>query len=512
MAKPNVVISPPEQFQVEDLKHLNERETGSANWSQMGAKKTSTGLWHAKAKTIDAGIQFPKILVITTRSGKGTYFQLAPGLLPSFTIFNVGTQKISTLINGTEIKLPIESLGDNFKMPILVVTHYNVFTTCNRGIPVQDAQGYPKLDADENIVFKPLTQGDFLTDIKWDFVIVDEAHRMKNRKGKWVKNIKKLKTNFWHVMTGTGFINKPDEIWSLLNLIDRKNYKNYWQFRADYCAEDWSDSGYRKVMGVKAERLDEFRALVRSFGPRRELREVMPHLKEPLSLRREVELSPIQRRMYKSIVDELEAIDKKGTILSVPTVLAALTRLRQVCVATPEVTEDYYDEKLERRVIKIKLVEPSSKLDAVMDALDELEDDQQVVVFSNFKDPLELLKVRLDKLKIPYIHLQESDNDSERYNKWAVEWPKKTARVFMSTVQLGGESINLTSAQHLIFLDRSWSPKDNNQAIGRLYRPGQTGQPVVINIEAIDTTDQYVEEVNLRKNGWFKDVFGRDPK
>lgn len=508
-----ITVQPPEDFQVEDLEQLTSL-TNSANWSEMGAKKTSTGLWMieklAAAETIDT----PKVLVVTTRSGKGTFFQLAPLLLPKWQLYNADLKGISTFLNGVQIPLKIEALGDTFKMPIIVVSHYHVFLKANKGIPVVDEHGYPKVDANDHIIFKPLTQADYLMEIDWDFVWLDEAHRIKERKNKWVKNLKKLKTKHRHVSTGTGFINRPQEIWSLLNFLERKAFKNYWQFVEDYCQEEITDSGYRKVVGIRNDKKDEFRALVRSFGPRRELSDVMPHLKEPIKVRREVELSPVQRKMYDSIVTELETLDKNGTPFYAPTVLAALQRLRQIAVATPEVISDEFDSYTQKRKISIRLTEPSSKLDALMDIIDELQWDedakQQIVVFSNFKDPLELLEKRLEAQGIPYIHLKTEDNDDERFKKWSVDWPKKEHQVFLSTVSLGGESINLTSAQHICFLDRSWSPKDNSQAIGRVRRPGQVGEPVVINIEAENTTDQYVEEVNIRKEGWFKDIFGNN--
>jgi SNF2 family DNA or RNA helicase len=199
--------------------------------------------------------------------------------------------------------------------------------------------------------------------------------------------------------------------------------------------------------------------------------------------------------------------------------------LRQICVATPEVVEDYYDPVLERRFQKVRLVEPSSKLDEVMRVLEGLQwDDEKkepLVIFSNFKDPLELLKARLNKhntfitengfhddMLYKYIHLDVKDSDVERYRKWHDEFPKLEHRVFMSTLQLGGESINLTPARHVIFLDRSWSPKDNAQGIGRIRRPGQEGQPVVIHINANNTTDQYIEQVNDIKQGWYNQIFG----
>jgi SNF2 family DNA or RNA helicase len=189
-------------------------------------------------------------------------------------------------------------------------------------------------------------------------------------------------------------------------------------------------------------------------------------------------------------------------------------RLRQVTVATPEIEEDYFDEKLAKRVQKIRLKEPSSKLDTVMEIIEGLEWDEEskqpLVVFSCFKDPLELLKTRLDEAGISYIHLEQKDNDQERKRKWLEEFPKMNHRVFMSTLQLGGESINLTPARHVVFLDRSWSPKDNSQGIGRLRRPGQEGQPVVINVNGKHTTDQRIESVVMQKQSWFNELFGKD--
>ena len=78
----------------------------------------------------------------------------------------------------------------------------------------------------------------------------------------------------------------------------------------------------------------------------------------------------------------------------------------------------------------------------------------------------------------------------------------------MSTLTLGSESISLTPASIAIFLDRSWSPKDNEQAVARIDRPGQTDVPQIIHINARKTTDQRVEQVTRIKQGWFDEIFG----
>jgi SNF2 family DNA or RNA helicase len=498
----------------------------SANWSEMGCFKTSTGLWLAQAKVMD--IENPGILIITTNGGKGTYFDMVPRILPEFTLFDVGTKALNIVMpGGKRIKLQDE-FPKEIKVPHVVLSHYQVFARWNKnktgpcdqcnGTGTEKPEGtdfeFP-CEKCKGIGFIPLpwTMADHVVHHPWDFVIVDEAHRLKGRDNKWTHCIKRVKSPHKHIMTGTGFINRPDEVWSLLNFLDKTQFGSYNRFVEMFCEID--DYGpYRKIVGVKPEQKDNFRTLVRSWGVRRTLTEVMPHIKEPIFMRYDVELSAIQRRMYNEIKSELKALDKKGEPFHSPNVLSALQRMRQICVATPEVISDKWDEEAGRRVLEIKLTEPSSKLDQLMEIIEELEwdedDKQQIVVFSNFKDPIELLKARLEKADIPFLHMDVKDSDEERYKKWHDIFPKKEHKVFLSTLQLGGESINLTSARHVVFLDRSWSPKDNSQGIGRVRRPGQEGQPVVINIEAKGTTDQRLEHVNYVKQGWFNEVFGEE--
>lgn len=510
-------------WQVEDLMKLAGRDH-SANWSEMGCYKTTTGLWLAQAKVMNK--ENPGILVITTNGGKGTYFDMVPRLLPNFTLFDVGTKALNIVLpGGKKVKLQ-EEFPKEIRVPHVVLSHYQVFARWNKnktmpcdqcgGTGVEKPQGtnfeFP-CEKCKGIKFiaMPWTMADHVVDHEWDFVIVDEAHRLKGRDNKWTHCIKRVKTPHKHIMTGTGFINRPDEIWSLLNFLDRTQFGSYNRFVDYFCeVEEWS--GFRKIVGVIPDKKDEFRTLVRAWGVRRTLDEVMPNIKQPIFMRYDVPLSKTQRRMYDEIRMELKALDQKGEPFHSPNVLSALQRMRQICVATPEVVREYFDEKEGIRRLEIRLVEPSSKLDQLMEIIEELqwdeEEKQQLVVFSNFKDPIELLKARLDKAEISYIHMDVSDNDEERYKKWHDEFPKKNHQVFLSTLQLGGESINLTSARHVVFLDRSWSPKDNSQGIGRIRRPGQEGQPVVINIEAKGTTDQKLERVNKEKHGWFMEIFG----
>ena len=525
----------PADWQREDIARLIEADR-SANWSDMGCYKTSSALWMTDYVMKQKEIEHPAILVITTRSGKGAFFRDIPKTTEGYTVFNVDNTKVKIVLpGGKQIKIQKE-LADEIEMPHIVVTHYHVFQKCNLGKTevCQRCDGTtqdPLIGLDKTCIEcdgrgslpMPLTQGDRIIKRNWDQVIVDEAHRMKNKDTKWTENIKRIKCPRKHIMTGTGFINRPDEIWSLLNFLDNDTFSAYWRFRNHFCEIDAS-SGWEVVRGCLPEHKAEFRALVRDYGPRRDKLEVFPNLPVPIYEDIVVELNQTQLRMYNELKQELYTLDQMGIPLTSPNVLSLLNRLRQVCVATPKVTAESFDVKTGKRMTHVELVEPSSKLDAVEEVIEGLrwddDDRQQIVVFSNFSDPLKLLAQRLDpkydkngKLKdkgTPYIWMQASDNDDIRMEKWLNTWPKKEHQVFMSTVALGGESIDLTSAEYICFLDQSWSPKDNNQARDRVWRPGQTKTAVVIRLFAEDTVDYYVLGKLVEKQGWFNEIFGKE--
>jgi SNF2-related domain/Helicase conserved C-terminal domain len=497
-------------FQREDIARLGESDS-SANWSEMGAMKTTTAEWLWAQKT--KHIPNPRVLVITTKTGKGTYYESLAEVLPEWDVYTIGPQKTNLVIGSKPIPVDVKLPDPLYMRPVVVVAHYHCFT--NRQCQPQqkkDENGNPVLKEDGTfeMVYPRCTR---LMAAHWDAVIVDEAHRIKNQDAQWTGNIKKLKAQYKHIMTGTGFVNNPSEIWSLLNFLYPSVYTSYWRFREHYCEED-DYSGYRKVVGIKPEREDEFKELVRKVGVRRTMIECFPEIKEPIETVVPVDLNPIQQKMYVEMLEYLHTLDQQGEPLHSPNVLSMLNRLRQICVATPEVIADYWDHKEDRRIIRVKLKEPSSKLDATMEIIEGLEWDaerkDQIVVFSNFRDPLELMEARLKKANIPYLRLLPEMNEKTRYELWHDIWTKKEHQVFLSTLAVGSESINLASANRAIFLDQAWSPAMNKQAIGRIYRPGQTGVAQLIYVRAENTVDYRVLGAITEKLGWFKQIFGAD--
>ena len=464
-------------FQITDLAEYEDKNA-SANWSEMGTWKTTTALWLIQQK------KAKKVLVVTTRTGKVTYMQCAPSILTEHELINVQSKGFEEPTSDT----------------VLYLAHYNLFT-------------------DRSKIRQELHK------IKWDMVILDEAHRIKNPKNQWTKHLKRLTSKNRHIMTGTGFVNTPDEVWSLLNFLEPDRWTSYWSFRRRFCQEvtDYvhvrdrngrmQRRPYKKIVGLNRTTTEQFKRILRSYGPRHTKEEVHKDLPGTYVTKIPVQLTQPQRTMYESIKNSLQLMDQQGSLLLSPSVIAALTRMRQITVGTPVVLNDYYDAFKGKRVFEVGLTEPSAKLDAMMDVLDSLEwDDErkdQIVVFTQFKDPIEMAKVRMDRAKISYIHMEQKDSDKIRAEK-VEAFQQGEAQVFISTLALGAESITLTAADKIIFLDRSWSPATNLQAISRVYGRGETRtKPVqIIQIEASNTVDQKVETVLEHKHRLFRSLFG----
>jgi len=482
-------------WQRRDLNYLSPMPY-SANWSQMGCFKTSTGLWLLEKKKVR------NALIITSKMGKGAYFSDFYRCLPhTWELYNLGIHGATLRIEDFEKKvnlieeLMVTRMGHH-NHPRVFLAHFDIFTEAANN------SSYEKSKDRMGIV-------DRLRQIEWDVILVDEAHRLKNRKAQWTVNIKRMKAKQKHIMTGTGFVNNPAEMWSLLNFLDKDTWSSYWTFRNYFCDQIIDARGFRHIRGSLPYRVDEFRDLRKRLGPRHTMARVHKGITKPIESIHEVELKTDQKRMYDEIKNLLRTLDQQGIPLSSPNVLSQLNRLRQICVGTPKVLNHAFDQKQNRMVTDITLVEPSTKLDEVMTILNELDEpDQKVVVFSNFKDPLLLLEARLEKAGIKYLHMEQSHSERQRYTMWHDVFPNGDHKVFMSTLALGGESINLSCAQYLIFLDKSWSPKDMMQAVGRVYRPGQTGAVEVIYINAKGTVDRYVQSKLTTKGKWFDEIFG----
>ena len=194
-------------------------QDSSANWSEMGAMKTTTAEWLWAQKL--AHIPNPRVLVITTKTGKGTYFESLKEVLPEWTVYTVSTTRTNPVIGSKPVPIEVELPTPLYFRPgsgrcTLSLFHESKLHPSTG----KETEGNPIFDVESPVTFEMTTpKCSRLYHYPWDMIVVDEAHRIKNQDAQWTRNIKKLRAAHKHIMTGTGFVNDPSEIWSLLNFL-----------------------------------------------------------------------------------------------------------------------------------------------------------------------------------------------------------------------------------------------------------------------------------------------------
>jgi len=360
-----------------------------------------------------------------------------------------------------------------------------------------------------------------LQDVHWWHVVADEVHRAKNRKAQQTLALKRLKTSYKTGLSGTPADNAPQDLWSILNWLYPKQWSSYHRYVYHYVkiqkhnqgqcmaagCDQYHKNAFQKIVGVA--NVDELHQLIEPYYMRRTKEQVLEDLPEKYYSEVEVELQPRQRRIYNQMKETMLAwIGKhEAEPVAAPIVVAQLTRLKQFALAYAELetvwrTDEYGEKQPFQRV---RLSEPSSKLDAVMEKIEET--DQQIVVFSESKQIIYMLAQRLAKAGITYRQLTGDTPQSQR-GTIVDDFQSGKARLFIATIAAGGEGITLTAASTGIFLDRAWNPSRNKQAEDRLHRIGQKNAVHIIDIVAKNTVDGGRLQQLVLKWGWLRQLLG----
>lgn len=344
-----------------------------------------------------------------------------------------------------------------------------------------------------------------LQKVFWFHIIADEAHRAKNRKAQQTRALKALKTKYRTALTGTPVMNKPQDLWSILNWLHRELWSSYWRYYEKFVSfEIVYPHGYHVIHGPKNEQI--LRETIEPYFVRRTKEEVLPDLPDKYYTTIEVELLPKQRKAYdqmkKEMIAWLETQDGMKP-LAAPVVIAQLIRLQQFALAYADVT---FDTASTVGGVgsggTVKLTEPSSKIDALMQILED-NPDEPVVIFSQFRQAIRLVEDRLNKGGTGYVRITGDDGADDR-RRAVDDFQEGRVNVFLGTIGAGSEGITLTRSSTVIFLDRDWTPARNSQAEDRLHRIGQEEAVQVIDIVAKRTVDQYRMKRLEMKKEWIR--------
>lgn len=294
----------------------------------------------------------------------------------------------------------------------------------------------------------------------WLAVVADEAHRAKDPKAKQTRALWAVSAEATHryALTGTPVANNPGDFWSLLHFVSPNEWPSRTKFLDRFCLTSWNAFGGVDVVGLNPHNRDEFFKVVDPRFLRRTKEMVLPQLPPKVRVRREVALAPKQAKVYKALRDDMVAQLDSG-VLSTFDSLSLVGRLSQAASAYLEVDEDG----------RVSLTDPSSKIDALEEVLDEAS--EPVVVFAASKKLIDLASARLERREIPHACITGDVLPEDRARAIEMFQAGKLQAILL-TLGAGAEGLTLTAAPTLVFLQRSWSLVESLQAEDRIHRPG----------------------------------------
>jgi SNF2 family DNA or RNA helicase len=330
-----------------------------------------------------------------------------------------------------------------------------------------------------------------LNELRFDIVIMDEAHMVKNPKAKRSKAAHALVAGRFFMLTGSPMLNHVNDLWSLLYRIDPGAFPKYWTFLHRYCVF----GGYKDKQIIGTKNQEELTDKLQSRMIRRLKRDVLD-LPEKQRITIKVDLHPRQQSLYDEAKDEMQiTIPGNPDPMEIENALTKFLRLKQIAGTTATI-EGYEDH--------------SSKLDHVMGMIEEIcteAPQEHVVIFTQFRGVQAALAERLYSMQCPVYELH-GDVESSTRSDVVKEWANDTPGVMIAMLQVAGVGLNMTAASKAIFLDKLWVPKLNEQAEDRIHRIGaSTTQPVQIyEIIARNTVEHRIETILKRKSALFGKV------
>lgn len=311
--------------------------------------------------------------------------------------------------------------------------------------------------------------------IDFKSVIGDEIHRIKDPASKTSRAFKAATgdAEFRIGLSGTPIASTPEDLFSPLNWLFPEAYPSKNKYIDRFCITADSAWGGKIVIGIRPEMEQEFFSGIDPFTRRMSKEVILPFLPPVVYERRDVEMGAKQKKAYEQMRDKMIAEVADGDIVYTTSPLTKMTRMLQFSSAFAEVEyRDIYDPNLGEVVNKayVRLSDPSCKLDAFMDDLDDF-GDESIVVFAVSSQLINMLAARLEKAKIPY-GLITGDQDAKERELHMENFQSGKTQFILCTIQAGGTGITLTQGSTAVFLQRSWSMIDNLQAEARVHRIG----------------------------------------
>ena len=315
------------------------------------------------------------------------------------------------------------------------------------------------------------------------YIIADEAQYLKNSNTKNAKAIKEIKAETRYALTGTPIENSLAELWSIFDFIMPGYLFTYRKFKNIYETPIVKEEDEQAMAKLKM--------LIEPFVLRRNKKEVLTELPEKTVTVLSNEMNEEQQNLYLTYLarakqEIAEKVEIDGFENSQMQILAALTRLRQICCHPSLFVEGYNAG--------------SSKLDQCIEIIEEaINGGHKILLFSGYTSMFEIIEKELKKRNIKYFKLTGATKIDERMKMVDEFNENSNIKLFLISLKAGGTGLNLTGADMVIHYDPWWNISTENQATDRAYRIGQKNNVQVYKLITKNSIEEKIYELQEKK-------------
>ncbi|KAF8428570.1 SNF2 family N-terminal domain-containing protein [Tirmania nivea] len=352
-----------------------------------------------------------------------------------------------------------------------------------------------------------------LSKIKWNYMIIDEGHRMKNNQSKLTVTLTTYyNCRFRLILTGTPLQNNLPELWALLNFVLPNIFKSVKSF------DEWFNTPFANTGGQDKMELSEEESLLvirrlhkvlRPFLLRRLKKDVESELPDKKEEVIKCKLSALQSVLYKQLVERgslfIPNAEKGGKVTS-SGLSNTIMQLRKVC------NHPFIFEEVE------KAINPSGinndllwRTAGKFELLDRLlpkffATGHRVLMFFQMTKIMNIMEDYLHLKGFRYLRLDgttKADDRSSLLKEFNA--PESPYFMFMLSTRAGGLGLNLQTADTVIIFDSDWNPHQDLQAQDRAHRIGQKNEVRILRL----ITTNSIEEKILERAQYKLDIDGK---
>lgn len=323
-----------------------------------------------------------------------------------------------------------------------------------------------------------------------DFLILDEAQKVKNYETRTSAVIGSLQRKHTLVITGTPLENKLIDLYTIVRYVDHSLLSPLWEFSYQHC---YFDSVFKnKITGYF--NLAELKERLKYVLIRREKRQVLKQLPNVSQMDVPIEMHPAQADYHAGYAGGIARILSKKFItpMDMQRLMLLLSKMRMVCDSTYLVDlETNHSPKL-------------TELEFILtEKFDLANNDRKIIIFSEWKKMNHIIGKMLRDNDIGFVELNGSIPVKKR-GKLIEEFENNpNCKVFLST-EAGGVGLNLQVADTVINFELPWNPAKKNQRIGRIDRLGQKSDNLtVINFITKDSIEMKIASGLVLKQNLF---------